>query len=237
MMSRTISVVRGILLAGAVAASAALALGYFSFGDGVQQARPSQPLPEADAVVALTGGSAARLTSAMTLLKEGRGRRLLITGVNPGTPAADVHALLSPGAAEIGETELIGCCVDLGRNAEDTLGNASETAAWARRNGFTRLIIVTDDYHMPRSLRELAIAMPHAALTPFPVRTLLMETGAWRHDLGAAAVLAGEYLKYLMIRAREAFLSPTAEAARPPRVEAAHHAPPDPRQTGPTPPG
>lgn len=231
MMARVVSAMRGAALAGATAALVALALGYFSFGDGIQAASPPPSLPDADAVVALTGGGPTRLTTAMTLLKEGRGRRLLISGVNPATPAADVHALLSPGDATPGETELIACCVDLGRNAEDTLSNASETAVWAQRNGFSRLIVVTDDYHMPRSIRELAIAMPKAVLTPYPVRTRLMETGSWRHDLGAAAVLAGEYVKYLMIRARETFLRPEAQAASPASIEAA------PASTPTTPPG
>jgi uncharacterized SAM-binding protein YcdF (DUF218 family) len=196
------SILRGILLALATGLIAALGVGFFSFGQGVQQAHAPHPAPDADAIVALTGGGLSRLTTAMDLLEEGRGRRLLISGVNPRTPAEDVHALLE------GRQDLIACCLDLGRNAEDTLGNASETAAWARRNGFSRLIIVTEDYHMPRSLTELRIAMPDAELIAYPVRTRLMESGAWQTDFSAAATLMGEYGKYLMIRAREAILGP-----------------------------
>lgn len=194
------SVLRGVMLAFFTAIFVALGVGYFSFGSGIEESQAPTPMPAADAIVALTGGSATRLTTAMSLLEAGRGRRLLISGVNPRTPADDVHALLD------GDPAIIACCVDLGRNAEDTLGNASETAVWAKRNGFARLVVVTEDYHMPRSLKELSIALPDATLIAFPVRTRLMESGAWRTDMGAAATLAGEYLKYLMIRAREAIL-------------------------------
>ena len=67
------------------------------------------------------------------------------------------------------DKQLFNCCVDLGYEALDTVGNADETRTWARSNGYTRLIVVTSRYHMPRSLAELALAMPrgHAdALTP-----------------------------------------------------------------------
>jgi uncharacterized SAM-binding protein YcdF (DUF218 family) len=204
------SLLRGVLLAVLTAVIAALGLGYLSFARSVEAARPPSPLPEADAIVSLTGGSAERLSTGMRLLEEGRGRRLLISGVNARVPDREIYALLG------GPAELAACCVDLGRQAEDTLGNASETAAWAQRNGFSRLIVVTDDYHMPRSLAELRVAMPAARLIPYPVPTAAAAKGAWRTDPGKAARLGGEYMKYLVIRAREAVLSGDRTASSPP---------------------
>jgi uncharacterized SAM-binding protein YcdF (DUF218 family) len=192
---------RGALLAIVTALIVAFGLGYIAFANGVEHAAPQHPLPEADAIVALTGGDADRLTTAMKLLQEGRGRRLLISGVNPKVEDTDVYAVLE------GAPELIACCVDLGRQAKDTLGNASETAAWAARNSFSRLIVVTDDYHMPRSIAELRVAMPDARLVPYPVPTRLSTPGIWQRDMAAATALGGEYVKYLAIRAREAFLT------------------------------
>ena len=202
--------VRGALLAVMTVLIVAFGLGFISFAGGVQHALPPKPLPEADAIVALTGGDAGRLTTGMRLLQEGRGRRLLISGVNPKVEDKDVYAVLE------GAPELIACCVDLGRQAMDTLGNASETAAWAKRNGFSRLIVVTDDYHMPRSLAELRVAMPQARLIPYPVTTSLSKPGIWQRDLSAAATLGGEYMKYLAIRARAAFLAPDTPQEAPP---------------------
>ncbi len=202
--------IRGILLAILTAFIAALGLGYLSFARNVEAARPPSPLPEADAVVALTGGTSERLTTAMRLLAEGRGRRMLISGVNAQVPDKEVYAVLD------GPAELIACCVDLGRQAEDTLGNASETAAWAERNGFARIIVVTDDYHMPRSIAELRVAMPDAQLIPYPVQTAIAKAGAWQTDPGKAARLGGEYVKYLVIRAREAVLATDTPPESPP---------------------
>lgn len=201
---------RGAFLAVMTALIVAFGLGYIAFANGVERAAPQHPLPEADAIVALTGGDADRLTTAMKLLQEGRGRRLLISGVNPKVEDADVYDVLE------GAPELIACCVDLGRQAKDTLGNASETAAWAGRNSFSRLIVVTDDYHMPRSLAELRVAMPQAKLIPYPVATALSTPGVWQRDLSAAMSLGGEYVKYLAIRAREAFLTAEKPTETPP---------------------
>ena len=192
---------RGALLAMFTALIAAFGLGYLSFARSVEASAPQTPLPEADAIVALTGGTTDRLTTAMELLSEGRGRRLLISGVNARVADKAVYAVLN------GPAELIACCVDLGRQAEDTLGNASETAAWAQRNGFARIIVVTDDYHMPRSLAELRVAMPAAQLIAYPVATSYGHAGGWKRDAGAATRLGGEYVKFLLISAREAMLT------------------------------
>ena len=202
--------VRGVLLAVFTALIAAFGLGYVSFAHRVEISRPQSPLPEADAIVALTGGATQRLTTAMKLLSEGRGRRMLVSGVNARVADREVYAVLD------GPAELIACCVDLGRQAEDTLGNASETAVWAKRNGFGRIIVVTDDYHMPRSLAELHVAMPAAQLIPYPVSTSFARAGAWQRDMDAAVRLGGEYVKYLIVRAREAMLSADNEQASAP---------------------
>lgn len=101
---------------------------------------------------------------------------------------------------------LFHCCVDMGFQAANTVGNARETAAWARLHGFRSLIVVTADYHMPRSLLELRAALPGVRLTPYPVRTGEVEANDWQHDSGNARRLLVEYCKYLAILARETVL-------------------------------
>jgi uncharacterized SAM-binding protein YcdF (DUF218 family) len=191
------SILRGAFLAFLTAAFLALAIGFYGFAKTVHETRAPDPAPEADAIVALTGGSLERLQKGVDLLAEGRGRRLLISGVNPKVTNAELAALLG------GEDELFACCIDVGRFAEDTLGNAAETAAWAQRNSFRKIILVTDDYHMPRSLTELRIALPDATFVAYPVPTKVSRPGSWQRDAGAAGRLGIEYLKYLAIRARE----------------------------------
>ncbi len=173
--------------------------GFWSFAQNVR--KPPEPPPQAQAIVALTGGSLERLTTGVRLLEERKGERLLISGVNRVVTDEE----LLDEALDV-DPELATCCIDLGRSAEDTLGNASEAAAWAREHRYTRLILVTDDYHMPRSLAELQLAIPEAEIYPYPVRTRWTDPALWRSDLGAATRLGAEYVKYLVIRGREAVI-------------------------------
>jgi uncharacterized SAM-binding protein YcdF (DUF218 family) len=190
---------RNILMWGALIAAAAFVIGFWNFAERVR-IPPEEP-PRAQAIVALTGGSLERLSTGVRLLEERKGERLLISGVN--RVVTDEELL---GEALNVNAELARCCIDLGRAAEDTLGNAAETAAWAREHRFREIILVTDDYHMPRSLTELSLAMPEAEIHPYPVRTRWTDPALWRSDLGAASRLGAEYVKYLVIRGREALI-------------------------------
>jgi uncharacterized SAM-binding protein YcdF (DUF218 family) len=182
------------LLVGAVA----FIVGFWQFAERVRE-EPETP-PQAEAIVARTGGSTERLSTGVRLLEQDKGERLLISGVNRIVTDGELYHALNVDPA-LGE-----CCIDIGRSADDTLGNAAETAAWAREHGYTRIILVTDDYHMPRSYAELSVAMPEADIHPYPVRTRFTDPELWRSDLGAAGRLGAEYVKYLVIRGREALI-------------------------------
>lgn len=145
---------------------------------------------DAEGIVALTGGEN-RVSTAADLLEAGRGARLLVTGANPKVDAADIAAAADapPG--------LFDCCIDLGVEAADTVGNAEETARWAAEHGYTRLIIVTSDYHMPRAMLELQAAMPDAELSPHAVPS----EAPWR-SARAARRWTLEYVKYVAVYLR-----------------------------------
>ncbi len=180
-----------------LAACLAVTIGFFQFTARVQALAPPSPTPAADAIVVLTGGTQGRLDTGLALLRAGVGERLLISGVNPTLSDKDLHDAL-----EISDA-LAACCVDLGREAQDTLGNASETAAWAQSHGFDRLLLVTDDYHMPRSYIELRLAMPEMTLVPYPVESRWSNPSGWAADPGAAGRMVMEYGKFLIVRLRE----------------------------------
>jgi len=177
--------------------------GFWQFAERVRTPEEQPEPPQSQAIVALTGGSVDRLSTGVRLLEEQRAERLLISGVNDIVTDEELFALLDidPAVAR--------CCVDLGRDADDTLGNAAETASWARDHNYRRIILVTDDYHMPRSFAELSVALPEAEIHPYPVRTRFTDPKVWRSDLSAAGRLAGEYIKYLVIRGREALIDMT----------------------------
>ncbi|MEO0981907.1 MAG: YdcF family protein [Pseudomonadota bacterium] len=155
--------------------------------------RPDRP--SADAVVSLTGGSTLRIRTGVELVAAGAGERLLVSGVNPQTTMDDIRADIK------GEASVYECCVDLGWEARTTIGNATEASAWAEKNGYGSLIIVTSDYHMPRSLIELQRAMPDIRLSPYPVRTAVDPTKVWTQFRSFRGVLV-EWTKWRATKLR-----------------------------------
>ncbi|WP_157018772.1 YdcF family protein [Mesorhizobium xinjiangense] len=164
---------------------------------------PSEPV-QADAIIVLTGGQS-RLGAALDLLKSGKGERLLISGVSPITRAGDLQ--LVTGAEEA----LFSCCVDIDRLALDTVGNAAESAKWMHEHAYKSLILVTNNYHMPRSLLEMRRYLKDAALQPYPVVNSPIDDGSWLRKPDAVRVLFTEYTKFLAAIMRRAFV-PDVEA-------------------------
>jgi uncharacterized SAM-binding protein YcdF (DUF218 family) len=179
----------------AAAALVAFAAGFIAFARAVDRYVPGPSPPRADAIVVLTGGEL-RLAAAARLLAEGRGSRLLISGVNLQTSRADLKRL--SGLPE----RLFAARVDVDYAAHSTTGNAEETKAWAKAKGYRRLIIVTSSYHMPRSLTELSRAMPGVVLVPHPVVPERLRGARWWKDAFTARVLLAEYVKFLPSAAR-----------------------------------
>ena len=182
-------------------------VGLLAFSARVDRYAPAPEPPAADAIVALTGASDVRLGAAMRLLEAKKGARLLISGVNRGATRADIRDVVR------GYGVLFDCCVDLGFQAESTLGNAEETAEWARGHRFDSLVVVTSDYHMPRSLVELRAALPGVELHPYPVETDL-DAQRWWASGDSARRITLEYCKYLVVLFREIILSLGGEEPR-----------------------
>jgi uncharacterized SAM-binding protein YcdF (DUF218 family) len=177
------------------------AVGLLAFAARVERSTPADEPEPADAIVALTGNATMRITSAVKLLELGKGPRLLVSGVNPEVTRAEMQSVSKATRG------LYDCCVDLGFQAPDTKGNARETAGWAKKFRYRRLIVVTADYHMPRALLELRGAMPKAQFVPYPVKTAELDASAWWKTSHRARRMILEYCKYLAVLAREGFLS------------------------------
>ena len=172
------------------------AAGLFAFALHAAQSTPAPEPPASDGVVVLTGASLLRIEAATELLEQGLGQRLLISGVNPDTTREQVRAATNTAG------RAFDCCVDLGFEAENTVGNAHETADWAAYHHYRSLIVVTADYHMPRALLELRGTLPHAALHPYPVVTETLDVRRWWASPEAARRLTVEYCKYLAVLGR-----------------------------------
>ena len=181
--------------------------GFLQFTSKVSGSVQPADLEPAQAIVALTGGST-RIATALELLSQKKGQRLLISGVNAETQKADIQAMHAD------RDELFDCCVDIERVAADTIGNARETAKWMEQNGYQSLIIVTSAYHMPRSLLEFKRQLKGVALTPFPVPLDSLNREEWWKNAATLRFMVNEYLKYLGARARDYVRPQTFDALR-----------------------
>jgi uncharacterized SAM-binding protein YcdF (DUF218 family) len=195
--TRSVRIVRyfwRVIVVATFAVAVAFAAGFLWFVGNVPTEEASIDRP-ADGIVVLTGG-ASRIADAIELLAAGRGKRLLISGVHPTTSSSEL-ARLSPAYGR-----WMTCCVDLGHAAINTTGNAIETKQWVTDRGFRSVIVVTSNYHMPRTMAELRRRMPEVALVPFPVVTDKMRSEAWWSSPPTAKLLFSEYLKYIVAQVR-----------------------------------
>ncbi len=179
--------------------AAGLALGLLWF---VRAAERAAALPAtADGILVLTGG-ASRVDAGLHLLAAGRGRLLLISGVDRGIDLARLAHVSRLDPAPLAAH------VTLGHAAASTRGNAAEAAAWVARHRLGSLIVVTAYYHMPRALLELRRAMPGVILYADPVVPPQLRGGGGAIGL---RLLLGEYVKFLAVRSGLSRLLPSRD--------------------------
>ena len=158
---------------------------------GLSQA--GDPAAHTDASGVLTGGRL-RIETAIDLFGAGKAQKLFISGVNHHVDSEALTPLFEPVASRVK------CCVVLGHDADNTLGNARETAQWMRQERYSSLRLVTSWYHMPRSLLEFRQAMPDVGIVASPV---FAKTDPGEDRLtawtDAATLTIGEYHKFLAV--------------------------------------
>ena len=133
-------------------------------------------IERAQAIVVFTG-SQARIPSALALWRKGVAPRLLVSGVHRRTMSRDL----------VGKEEADS--IALGRAARNTFENAVETVLWTNENDIDKIILVTSDVHMRRSLLYLRCLAPRLEVVPFAV--------AFRHQKRWRGKIK-EYAKYLL---------------------------------------
>ena len=166
------------------------AAGFMWFAETVPRAI-DDPETVTDAVVVLTGGSG-RLGVGLSLLAQKRAKKLFVSGVYQGVDVAELLRISRQSPRELD------CCVVLGYSADDTAGNAKETAEWMAQEGYASLRLVTANYHMRRSLLEFRRVMPEVALIPHPVFPPNFKGEEWWRWPGTASLILIEYSKYLV---------------------------------------
>ena len=165
-------------------------IGFIIFSAKVANYDQPADIEQADAIIVLTGGQA-RLGPAVSLLSNGRGEKLLISGVHPSVSKDAIRA------ATGGAKSLFDCCVELDYLALDTIGNAAESVKWIEANAFKNVIMVTSNYHMPRAMLELRRNIGTLQVKPFAIVSQKRNLFLWLTDMDALRVLVVEYGKYL----------------------------------------
>ena len=138
---------------------------------------------KADAAVVLTGG-AGRLEHGVDVVRDGKVRRLLISGTDPAVTKDDLIARI-PRSGRV-----LRCCVDLDSTSVDTRSNAEEAGRWLDRHRYKSFRLITSDWHMRRARYEFGRVLGDKyEVVPDAVRTQ-----------PSFATLFGEYNKYILRR-------------------------------------
>lgn len=190
-----------------------LLIGFWAVGLFIFASYIPEPAPESarrtDAIVVLTGGSG-RVSAGLALLEGGKAEKLFVSGVYRGV---DVAALLKVARQMPQDMEWR---IALGYSADNTVGNARETAEWMRRQRYRSLRLVTASYHMPRSMLEFRRAMPDVDIVIHPVFPPQVKVDRWWLWPGTARLFVIEYNKYLLALAMGLVGMSTTTTAAPP---------------------
>ncbi len=192
--SRLRRFIRGLILL-CVITLGAFSGGFLWFADSVASMRPPEGA-KGDAIIVLTGGYQ-RIEQAVGLLRDGVGKRLLISGVNPTTTRTQIRKMTQ------GSSDMFSCCVDMGYKAIDTIGNANEAASWIRDHGYSSIVVVTNNYHMHRSLHELHNASPQTQFIAYPVISADLARTNWFAEPDVVRTMLYEYMKFVIAAGRD----------------------------------
>jgi uncharacterized SAM-binding protein YcdF (DUF218 family) len=169
---------------------------FLRFADRALLTGPVTPAAYADAVVVFTGRSNTRLRTGVALLEQQRAQRLLISGVDPKVKVEELRAIAG------GSAPTWACCIELGRQARDTVGNARELRDWVGQSGTQSIILVTENFHMERAMLEVRDLSPELTITPWPVAQPPFVEPDWWANPTALRSLVQEYTALCIARLR-----------------------------------
>jgi uncharacterized SAM-binding protein YcdF (DUF218 family) len=156
---------------------------------------------QTDAIIVLTGGGD-RLAEGFRLLDRSLSKRLLVSGVAPGVTLQQLIERLGEQRDTVPSAEELACCVTLGYEAGNTVGNADESAEWLQRNGAKSVRLVTANYHMLRSLLEFRRKVPGLTVVPNPVFPVEVRDPHWFVKPRTLLLIINEYHKYVVALGR-----------------------------------
>ncbi|MDR2107351.1 MAG: YdcF family protein [Holosporaceae bacterium] len=113
-----------------------------------------------DNVAVLTGGRS-RVFHALRSAEKCNPKNIFISGVHAKTTLKDI----------LPEGEMKNVRIILGKKAKNTRENALEINEWSEKNNISEILLITSDYHMPRSISELKRVNGRLKILPYPVKS------------------------------------------------------------------
>lgn len=168
-------------------------IGLFSFAAVIDHSAPAFEQERTDAIVVLTGGTG-RVETGLDLLVGDMAGQMLISGVYKGV---ELKELLELWHGDANERDL-SCCITLDYSADDTLGNAMETAKWMQDGDYSSIRLVTANYHMPRAALLFRRQMPGIRIIEHPVHPNGVDMHHWWTSKDGRRLVINEYNKYLL---------------------------------------
>lgn len=120
---------------------------------------------KADAIIVLTGAKG-RIDMGLRLLSQGHGAYLFISGVGQNAALNELSKFLSTFPRS--QVKYLEHLITLGHEAESTEGNALESMQWLKERHYKKIILVTSNYHMIRSLYLFKHFIPDVEVIPYP---------------------------------------------------------------------
>lgn len=153
-----------------------------------------------DVIVVLTGGDL-RVAKGFALWQAGIAPRLFISGVGKDvTRASLIHTYASGAMAEALGAHPEQLVLDYA--ASNTQSNASETAKFMKKQGYSTMHLVTAGYHMQRALLECRLYMPKVRIIADPVSPPTFRRDMWWRHPNTRRLVLSEYHKYWLVRVR-----------------------------------
>ena len=151
-----------------------------------------------EAVIALTGGRY-RIAEAVNLFNQGKADKLFISGVSKDVSLANIarrqKLKIRPQLD-----------ISLGREARDTIGNATETTRWLKENRIRSIRLVTSNYHVERSIVEFRAQNPNLLIIPHPVYSERVSKKWWT-TWRTFSLIFTEYNKFIYVYLRTKLVS------------------------------
>ena len=145
-----------------------------------------------DAIIVLTGAKG-RIDAGMQLLWDKKADHMFVSGVGQNAILKDLSQYLD--SFSPAQVESLKSSITLGHLANSTEENASETLDWIKDKHYKDVILVTSNYHMPRSMCLFKTLMPEISFTPYPLT---------KNPISLQLALI-EYNKYLYVIIRGIF--------------------------------